>query len=261
MSRLLKTTPSIPLNRIKVGTRHRRDLGDIASLARSIQEVGLLHPVVVHPDGRLIAGERRLAACKSLGWKEIPIHIVDLDQIVRGEYAENGHRKDFAPSEIDSIRRAVEPIERATAKRHQALGGRGKKGAKISQPFRVSDRIGAFAGISGRQVEKIAKVCEAARTDPRCSRLIELMDEHGVNRAYRRLFRMRDEDRVRGLQPHSGKFRTLIVDPAYTFGDHDGLLGRDGVPYATMTAEQILALPVARRLPTPLSNYEGRRGL
>ena len=31
--------------------RHRKDLGDIRSLARSIQEIGLLHPVVIRPDG------------------------------------------------------------------------------------------------------------------------------------------------------------------------------------------------------------------
>jgi ParB-like chromosome segregation protein Spo0J len=46
---------------IKVGKRHRRDLGDIAALAESIKAVGLLHPIVVQPDGKLIAGARRLA--------------------------------------------------------------------------------------------------------------------------------------------------------------------------------------------------------
>jgi ParB-like chromosome segregation protein Spo0J len=47
---------------IIIGIRHRRDLGDIDSLARSIAEVGLLHPIVVRADGVLIAGQRRLAA-------------------------------------------------------------------------------------------------------------------------------------------------------------------------------------------------------
>jgi hypothetical protein len=65
------------------------------------------------------------------------------------------HRKDFAPSEIDAIRRALEPVERAAAKERMSDGG---KGAKVSQPSRATDKIGAFAGISGRTVEKIAKV-------------------------------------------------------------------------------------------------------
>ena len=49
------------IDEIIVGKRHRRDLGDIASLAKSIDAHGLLHPIVVTCDGRLIAGERRLA--------------------------------------------------------------------------------------------------------------------------------------------------------------------------------------------------------
>ena len=45
---------------IKVEARYRKDLGDIEGLAQSINEVGLLHPVVITADGRLIAGQRRL---------------------------------------------------------------------------------------------------------------------------------------------------------------------------------------------------------
>jgi protease I len=44
-------TKTVPITAIRVGKRHRKDLGDIRSLARSIQEIGLLHPVVVRPDG------------------------------------------------------------------------------------------------------------------------------------------------------------------------------------------------------------------
>jgi ParB-like chromosome segregation protein Spo0J len=62
---------------IIIGIRHRRGLGDIDSLARSIAEVGLLHPVVIRSDGVLIAGERRLAACKALGWSEVPVRIME----------------------------------------------------------------------------------------------------------------------------------------------------------------------------------------
>src|ERR1051325_9043372 len=95
------------ISSIHVGHRHRRDLGDIVGLARSIAEVGLLHPIVVRPDGTLIAGARRLRAAQRLGWTEVPVSIVDIDIIARGELAENANRKDFLPSEIDAIRRAL----------------------------------------------------------------------------------------------------------------------------------------------------------
>ncbi len=95
----MDATDIVDIAAIRIGSRHRRDMGDLPSLARSIADVGLLHPVVVKPDGQLIAGERRLQACCLLGWTSIPVRIVDLNEIVRGEHAENAHRKDFTLSE------------------------------------------------------------------------------------------------------------------------------------------------------------------
>jgi ParB family transcriptional regulator, chromosome partitioning protein len=56
---------------IKIGDRFRKDLGDIKTLASSIQEIGLLQPKVVNQDNELIAGQRRLEACKLLGRTEV----------------------------------------------------------------------------------------------------------------------------------------------------------------------------------------------
>ncbi|SRR6266851_5612839 len=39
------------IGEIRVGRRHRRDLGDIDGLAASIADIGLLQPVVIMPDG------------------------------------------------------------------------------------------------------------------------------------------------------------------------------------------------------------------
>jgi ParB/RepB/Spo0J family partition protein len=105
---------TVPIEDVLVGRRHSRDLGNIDELARSIEEVGLLHPIVVRPDGTLIAGQRRLEAGKVLGWQSIPANVVDLTEIMRGEFAENAMRKSFLLSEIDAIRRELEPIEHDT---------------------------------------------------------------------------------------------------------------------------------------------------
>ena len=83
-------TPQVPIDRIVVGERVRKDLGDIKVLAASIKEVGLLHPIVVDADYRLIAGRRRLAACKSLGWKKIPVHIIPLKEPVAHHLHDKG---------------------------------------------------------------------------------------------------------------------------------------------------------------------------
>src|ERR1017187_7684887 len=84
------------IDQIEVGFRYRKDLGDLRTLAESIEEVDLLHPVVVTPEGRLIAGQRRLAACRALGWEEVPVTVVDLYQAARGEAHENFVRKDLS---------------------------------------------------------------------------------------------------------------------------------------------------------------------
>jgi ParB/RepB/Spo0J family partition protein len=120
---------TLPLAAIRVGARHRREFGNLDSLARSIADIGLLHPVVVTPNGFLIAGERRLRAAAQLGWSEIPITEIDLDAVVRGEFAENTERKDFTLSEAVAIKRALEPRERDAAKERQREHGGTAPGA------------------------------------------------------------------------------------------------------------------------------------
>jgi ParB family chromosome partitioning protein len=98
----------LPIAKIIIGPRHRIDMGDIESLARSIDKLGLLHPVVVDMGHNLIAGARRLAAAEQLGWTEVPVNPVDMERLVEGEYAENVHRKDFTASERVAIGREIE---------------------------------------------------------------------------------------------------------------------------------------------------------
>jgi N6-adenosine-specific RNA methylase IME4/ParB-like chromosome segregation protein Spo0J len=232
-------TNRIAISNIKVGRRHRRDLGNLGPLAETIEGIGLLHPIVIRPDGTLIAGERRLAACKSLGWTEVPVRVVVLDEIVRGEFAENAHRKDFLPSEIDAIRRALEPFEKAAATSRKLSGRSAPDGGE------TRDKIGAFAGISGRQVTKIRAVVEAGEREPeRFGHLIKHMDRTGkVSSAYRALRVARDEERTSRLAPTVGKFRTLVLDPPWAY-DND-FLGRGAPKYALLEREALLALPVA----------------
>jgi ParB family chromosome partitioning protein len=56
----------VTLSEIRIGKRYRREMGDIGKLAASMEELGLLQPIVVTPDGTLIAGERRLRAANGI---------------------------------------------------------------------------------------------------------------------------------------------------------------------------------------------------
>ncbi|MHB1063607.1 MAG: ParB/RepB/Spo0J family partition protein [Georgenia sp.] len=60
---------------IRVGRRHRTELGDIDELAASIDRDGLLQPITITPDGALVCGARRLAAIKKLGWMKINVWV------------------------------------------------------------------------------------------------------------------------------------------------------------------------------------------
>ena len=74
--------PSWPANKIKIGERHRKELGDIGALAADINQRGLLHPIVIDLKNNLIAGERRLAAWKISKFRDqaIPVHTVPLEE-------------------------------------------------------------------------------------------------------------------------------------------------------------------------------------
>lgn len=80
------TTQSWPIDSIVIQER-KRPLGDIAALAQSISELGLLNPITITAHGVLVAGYHRLEACKSLGWHSIPVSIVTLD-VLNAELAE-----------------------------------------------------------------------------------------------------------------------------------------------------------------------------
>ncbi len=97
----------LPLDQIRVGFRHRHDMGDLQALAASMTAIGLLQPIGVTADLTLVFGERRLRAAKMLGWNTIPARIVDVPSIVAGEYAENEVRKNFTPSERVAIAEVV----------------------------------------------------------------------------------------------------------------------------------------------------------
>jgi ParB family chromosome partitioning protein len=102
-------TLQVPLDRIEPNPHQPRrdfDPDDLAALKESLATHGLLQPVVVRPAGggyRLIAGERRLRAAKEVGWTEIPVRIVDLNE-----------QQEFEAALVENIQRSdLNPIEKA----------------------------------------------------------------------------------------------------------------------------------------------------
>jgi ParB family chromosome partitioning protein len=111
----------LPLDLIEVGPRHRQDLGDIDALAASIRELGLLQPIVVTPQGQLVAGARRLAAVSMLGWAMVQVRVVtgldDRLQLLQAEQDENTCREPFKTTEVVSLVREIKAEIAAEAKK------------------------------------------------------------------------------------------------------------------------------------------------
>jgi len=121
----------------------RSEIGSLDELAASIAEKGLLEPIVVRfaPGGfEVVAGNRRLEACKMLGMRSIPCHIVDLDD-----------REAFEVSLVENIQHeTMNPIDEARAFKKYAeefgYGGITQLSEKIgkSQAY-ISNRIRLLA--------------------------------------------------------------------------------------------------------------------
>lgn len=87
----------------------RKQIGDVTDLAASIKANGLLSPLSVVPNGeryRVIAGHRRLAACKQAGTGAVPCFVLDLDPLQQLEamVTENCQREQLTVlEEADAI--------------------------------------------------------------------------------------------------------------------------------------------------------------
>lgn len=110
---------------IRVGARHRKDMGDIGVLAESIRRLGLLQPITVTPEDVLVCGARRLAAVKQLGWDQVTVCVrpglSPRLAALMAERDENLARKQFTASEAATLYEEIKnEIAADAARRTQA---------------------------------------------------------------------------------------------------------------------------------------------
>ena len=220
----------VPIDQIQISGRYRKNLGDLAPLVSSVQAIGLLQPVVVDSENRLIAGQRRIEAAKMLGWTEIEAVVAaDLNDALRllvAQRDENTCRKDFTPSEAVALGTDLETEERKAAKVRKHT--RGSRGGKLPPP-KTRDRVATAVGMRAKTYEKAKAVVAAAQEDPeRFGPLVEEMDDTGkVDRAYSKVRRAKRaaEERANAERPAEEWVLTaaqdvvpcaaLITDPPY----------------------------------------------
>ena len=246
----------IPIDSITVENRFRKKLGNLVPLMDSIQALGLLHPVLINAQFRLIAGARRLEACRRLGWNTIAARVVDLDEL-RAEHDENMVRQDFLPSEAVSIKRALEEVERQKARERMSEGGRLSKKGVITggnlPPLtkgKTRDKLAAYVGMSYKTLQRAEEIVAAAETEPdKYGDLVEEMDsrQHSLNGVYRKLKMRQEIVRLQSEPPAlpTGKYSVIVADPPWRFYNRiQDTTRRNMLAYPSMATEKIMAIPV-----------------
>jgi len=89
----------MPIDAIVVNRNGYSD-ADLAGLVASIRARGVLHPLVVTPDGRLLAGRRRLEAARRAGLLTVPVRVCAIETeraAIEIGLIENAQRADLDP--------------------------------------------------------------------------------------------------------------------------------------------------------------------
>ena len=98
----------IPINQLKtcsINAEIYRD-SNVDDLINSIQEVGLLQPIVITPNNLIVSGHRRLKALKTLGWTEVECDVKEIreDDLALTLVLYNQHRTKVASELLREIK-------------------------------------------------------------------------------------------------------------------------------------------------------------
>lgn len=207
----------------------RKQIGDVTDLAASIKANGLLSPLSVVPNGeryRVIAGHRRLAACKQAGTGAVPCFVLDLDPLQQLEamVTENCQREQLTVLEEADAIQGMLALGATTAAVAHRLGRSADyvrdraKAASIKTEVRATrDDFGQIS---------IGQLVAIARYDGQPDRQKELAQAAGTSNFDYTLSRIERDDRDRQwiesvaallVEPDNGI--NLIPDPEKPYSD------------------------------------------
>ncbi|ACA60716.1 parB-like partition protein [Candidatus Desulforudis audaxviator MP104C] len=165
----------IPVDRIRTNPRQSRQVFDqerLAELAASIEEVGLVQPVVVRQSGdgyELISGERRLRAFLALGRSRIPAVVREMPEVeaAMAVLIENIQRENLNPlEEAIAYRRLVNEFDLTQEEVARRVGKSRVHVTNtlrlLSLPLQVQEIIGSGALTAGH-ARALGAVDDAAR--------------------------------------------------------------------------------------------------
>ena len=105
MSEPAKKIADVSVNEVHIAPGRRDDPKRVEELATSMRVSGLLQPIGVTPQKKLIFGLHRLMAARQLGWATIPTVTLDLDELHTelAEIDENLERRQLPALELGEV--------------------------------------------------------------------------------------------------------------------------------------------------------------
>ncbi len=241
----------INISDIKIGKRFRKEIGDITSLADSIERIGLLHPIVINEDNELIAGFRRIKALEKFGKKRIPYTRINIKNALQGEYDENTERKNFTITEVAEIYKEVEKTRnKGRPTTHDSLTELLNKdsdenvGNLPTFPKGPTDIVtGKIAGYSEQTINKIVELVEAAKENPELKEMVDKVDSGKTSFPYAyKSFKRSDDNTKERLPLPEGQYDVILADPPWSYDIN--IRGSPDEHYAVMTDEEIQELQI-----------------
>lgn len=249
--------PTIAIADVVVQDRLRKFTDEsVESLASSIERLTLFHPIVINKDGNiLLAGERRLEACKLLGWERIECKFKeDLteDEALEIELEENLQREDISWQEESVARERLHEIK---------IRLYGKPRHSKDPGWRLQDTADSL-GISKVQVHRDLQLAQALKsniggtiakikTKEKALRVLKNLAEREIHKEIAKAEMLKraeaveagEEDSLAGISllhgdcteilPHipSDSVDLVICDPPYGIGDEYIITGDKGLKF------------------------------
>ena len=154
---------------------------NVSDLVEKIKRSGQVHTLVVTSKGIVLAGHRRLKACKELGIEEVDVEIIDFDTPEQEiEYLiDNNATRDKTEVQRAREARELQKVEMILAKKRQSDNGGDKRSDKYKSEVANSPHMESGKSKQGKARDHVAKKMnyKSGREAERAIKTINKIDE------------------------------------------------------------------------------------
>lgn len=206
------------------------------SLKHSIDDMGLLHPIIINEDNVILDGHHRFKICEELGIKPIFVTQCFVNRILEEYFVieSNLRRRQLNEFQKAEIVIRLLPIEQKIAKQRKLTGTHVSNETK----GRATSKVARIADLSTTTFERARKIIESKN-----SKLIEdcRSGKKSISSAYWELLVRQRQGEIIPLP--AGEFDVIYADPPWKF-ENNPSEGAAEHQYPTMSVEEISKIKI-----------------